>query len=127
MRSSSAAARSRREWTRIGSRSSSRATRARCKAADGRFHAASRRELRRRARMHQPAELLAVDDDQGALEAIRATVEPLGATLTTAGSGEEALRCLLNEPDIAAILMDVGLPGMDGFETAEAIRRRQKT
>jgi diguanylate cyclase (GGDEF)-like protein len=77
--------------------------------------------------MHQPAELLAVDDDPGALEAIRATVEPLGATLTTAGSGEEALRCLLHEPDIAAILMDVGLPGMDGFETAAAIRRRQKT
>jgi diguanylate cyclase (GGDEF)-like protein len=77
--------------------------------------------------MHQPAELLAVDDDAGALKAIRATVEPLGATLTTAGSGEEALRCLLHEPDIAAILMDVGLPGMDGFETAAAIRRRQKT
>ena len=78
--------------------------------------------------MHQPtAELLAVDDSASALEAIRATVEPLGATLTTAKSGEEALRCLLHEPDVAAILMDVGLPGMDGFETAAAIRRRHKT
>jgi diguanylate cyclase (GGDEF)-like protein len=77
--------------------------------------------------MQKPAELLAVDDSATALEAIRATVEPLNATLTTATSGEEALRCLLHQPDVAAILMDVGLPGMDGFETAEAIRRRQKT
>ena len=42
-------------------------------------------------------------------------------------SGEEALRHLLHEPDVAAILLDIGLPGMDGFETAAAIRRRQKT
>jgi diguanylate cyclase (GGDEF)-like protein len=74
-----------------------------------------------------PVELLAVDDSVASLEAIRAVVEPLGVTLTTVTSGEEALRHLLYEPDVAAILMDVGLPGMDGFETAAAIRRRQKT
>ena len=77
--------------------------------------------------MQKPAELLVVDDSATALEAIRATVEPLNATVTTATSGEEALRCLLNQPDMAVILMDVGLPGIDGFETAAAIRRRQKT
>jgi diguanylate cyclase (GGDEF)-like protein len=77
--------------------------------------------------MQKPAELLVVDDSATALAAIRATVEPLNATVTTATSGEEALRCLLNQPDMAVILMDVGLPGMDGFETAAAIRRRQKT
>jgi diguanylate cyclase (GGDEF)-like protein len=78
--------------------------------------------------MHQPqAELLAVDDSATSLEAIRAVVEPLAATLTTVTSGEEALRHLLYEPDVAAILLDVGLPGMDGFETAAVIRRRQKT
>ena len=77
--------------------------------------------------MQKPVELLAVEDSATALEAIRATVEPLNANLTTATSGEEALRFLLNQPDVAAILMDVGLPGMDGFETAAAIRRRQKT
>ena len=75
----------------------------------------------------KPVELLAVDDSAASLEAIRATVEPLGASLTTATSGEEALRHLLHEPDIAAILLDIGLPGMDGFETAAAIRRRHKT
>jgi diguanylate cyclase (GGDEF)-like protein len=77
--------------------------------------------------MHEPVELLAVDDSATSLEAIRAVVEPLGAELTTATSGEEALRHLLHEPDIAAILLDIGLPGMDGFETAAAIRRRLKT
>jgi diguanylate cyclase (GGDEF)-like protein len=77
--------------------------------------------------LHEPVELLAVDDSATSLEAIRAVVEPLDAELTTAASGEEALRHLLHEPDIAAILLDIGLPGMDGFETAAAIRRRMKT
>jgi len=77
--------------------------------------------------MQETAELLAVDDSASALATIRVTVEPLGANLITATSGEEALRQLLHEPDIAAILMDIGLPGMDGFEAAAAIRRRHKT
>jgi diguanylate cyclase (GGDEF)-like protein len=77
--------------------------------------------------MHEPVELLAVDDSATSLEAIRAVVEPLGANLTTVTSVEEALRHLLHEPDIAAILLDIRLPGMDGFETAAAIRRRHKT
>ena len=77
--------------------------------------------------MQTPAELLAVDDSAASLKAIRAIVEPLGASLTTATSGEEALRCLLHEPDVAAILLDIGLPGMNGLETAAAIRRRHKT
>ena len=62
----------------------------------------------REARLHQRAELLAVDDSAAALEAIRATVEPLGATLTTATSGEEALRCLLMV--IAAIIGAIRAP-----------------
>jgi diguanylate cyclase (GGDEF)-like protein len=77
--------------------------------------------------MQPPVKLLAVDDSASALTAIRATVEPLGAELVTANSAEEALRCLLHDADVAAILMDVGLPGMDGFEAAAAIRRRLKT
>jgi diguanylate cyclase (GGDEF)-like protein len=77
--------------------------------------------------MHHPADVLAVDDSATSLEAIRAVVDPLGARLLTAATGEDALRCLLREPDVAAILLDVNLPGVDGFETAAAIRRRQKT
>jgi diguanylate cyclase (GGDEF)-like protein len=77
--------------------------------------------------MQRPPQLLAVDDSASALATIRAVVEPLNAELVTASSGEEALRSLLHDPDVAAILLDIGLPGMDGFETATAIRRRQKT
>jgi diguanylate cyclase (GGDEF)-like protein len=78
--------------------------------------------------MQIPVRVLAVDDSAAALAAIAATVEPVGAELITASSGEEALRCLLHDSDdVAAILMDVGLPGMDGFETAATIRSRQKT
>ena len=77
--------------------------------------------------MQHPADVLAVDDSATSLEAIRAVVDPLGARLLTASTGEDALRRLLREPDVAAILLDVNLPGVDGFETAAAIRRRQKT
>jgi diguanylate cyclase (GGDEF)-like protein len=77
--------------------------------------------------MQKPGAVLAVDDSASSLEAIRSIVEPLGSDLIVATSGEEALRCLLHEPDVAAILLDIGLPGMDGFETAAAIRRRHKT
>ena len=72
-------------------------------------------------------QLLVVDDSASALTTVAAIVEPLGADLVTATSGEDALRYLLTDPDVAAIMLDVGLPGMDGFETAAAIRRRQKT
>lgn len=74
-----------------------------------------------------PPDLLAVDDSAASLAAIRAVVEPLGAGLITASTGEDALRCLLREPEVAAILLDINLPGLDGFETAAAIRRRHKT
>jgi len=43
-----------------------------------------------------------------------------------AHSGEQALRCLLNQ-DFAAVLLDVQMPGMDGFETARLIRERERT
>ena len=74
--------------------------------------------------MQEPVEVLAVDDSLPALEAIRAIVEPLGADLATATSGEAALRHLLHEPDIAAIVLDIGLPRMDGYEVARRLRSR---
>ena len=77
--------------------------------------------------MQHPPDLLAVDDSAASLAAIQAVVEPLGARLLTASTGEDALRALLREPNVAAILLDVNLPGLDGFETAAAIRRRQRT
>ncbi len=72
------------------------------------------------------ANVLLVDDRPQNLLALEAILEPLGQTLIRAGSGEEALRCLL-EHEVAVILLDVQMPGLDGFATAELIKRRPRT
>jgi CheY-like chemotaxis protein len=72
------------------------------------------------------ASILIVDDDRGSLLAMEEVLRSLGARLVTASSGEEALRCVLEE-DFAAILMDVRMPGIDGFTTARMIRERSRS
>jgi PAS domain S-box-containing protein len=72
------------------------------------------------------ASVLLVDDRPENLLALTAVLEPLDVRLVTAGSGEEALRALLGE-DFAVVLLDVQMPGMDGFETAEYIRGRERS
>ncbi|MGI8421953.1 MAG: ATP-binding protein [Gaiellaceae bacterium] len=73
-----------------------------------------------------PAIVLMVDDRPQNLLALEAILEPLDLTLVRAASGEEALRYLLGT-DVALILMDVQMPGLDGFETAELIKERERT
>ena len=75
--------------------------------------------------MTDPA-LLLVDDRPENLLALEAVLEPLGHRLVRAESGEEALRQLLRD-DIAVIVLDVQMPGLDGFETAAAIKGRERT
>jgi PAS domain S-box-containing protein len=70
--------------------------------------------------------VLLVDDRSENLLALEAILEPLETELVTAGSGEEALGHLLRR-EFAAILLDVQMPGLDGFETAELIRARERT
>jgi DNA-binding response OmpR family regulator len=67
------------------------------------------------------AAVLLVDDDRAALYALREVLSDLPVEAVLAGSGEEALRYVLRQP-FAAILLDVRLPKMDGFEVAAAIR-----
>jgi PAS domain S-box-containing protein len=76
--------------------------------------------------MSERAKLLLVDDRPENLLALEAILEPLGQELVRAGSGEEALRRLLQD-EFAAILLDVQMPGLDGFQTAELIKRRERT
>ncbi|HWE34487.1 MAG TPA: SpoIIE family protein phosphatase [Solirubrobacteraceae bacterium] len=71
-------------------------------------------------------ELLLVDDRPENLSALEAVLAPLGLPVQTAGSGEEALRMLL-ERDFAVILLDVRMPGLDGLETARLIKARERT
>ena len=72
------------------------------------------------------ANILMVDDRPDKLLALEAILSSLGANLVKARSGKEALRLLLNQ-DFAVILLDVSMPGMDGFETAAMIRQRPRT
>jgi PAS domain S-box-containing protein len=72
------------------------------------------------------ANVLLVDDRPENLLALEAILEPLGQTLLHAHSGEDALRQLLRH-DIAVILLDVQMPGLDGFETAALIKQRART
>jgi len=69
--------------------------------------------------------ILVVDDQPESLMALRTVLEPLGREVITATSGEDALKCLLND-DFAVIVMDVRMPGLDGFETVELIKRRDR-
>ncbi len=71
------------------------------------------------------ARVLVVDDDDHNLLAIRTVLEDL-ADVEVASSGDEALRHLL-KGDFAVILLDVYMPGMDGYETAQIIRGREQT
>jgi len=72
------------------------------------------------------AGILIVDDDPASVMAMEEVLRSLGSRLVTAGSGEEALRRVLEE-DFAAILMDVRMPGIDGFTTARMIRERKRS
>ena len=79
----------------------------------------------------EPAEerrmkILLVDDTPENLVSFEAALSGLGEELVLANSGKEALRHVLND-DFAAILLDVRMPDMDGFETAEMIRSRPRS
>ncbi|SIO86840.1 two-component system response regulator [Nocardiopsis sp. JB363] len=76
--------------------------------------------------MTQKANILLVDDRDENLIALEAALTSLDQNLVRANSGEEALKHLLGT-DFAVILLDVIMPGMDGYETAAHIKQREKT
>ena len=71
------------------------------------------------------ANILIVDDDSRTLLAMEALLSGPGRNTVTAASGQEALRWLLRQ-DFSVILMDVRMPDMDGFETADLIRQNER-
>lgn len=77
------------------------------------------------ARGQGNARILVVDDDERNLLALSQVLEDI-AEVVTAASGKDALRQLLGQ-DFAVILLDVFMPGMDGYEVASLIRERQQT
>ena len=70
--------------------------------------------------------ILIVDDRPDKLLAHEVVLAELNQNIVCARSGKEALRCLLQQ-DFAVILLDVNMPGMDGFETAALIRQRPRS
>ncbi len=74
----------------------------------------------------QQAKILLVDDEPKSLFALQELLSTLGQNLMIAQSGEEALRLALKN-DFAVILLDVRMPGIDGFETARLIRSRERS
>lgn len=72
------------------------------------------------------AGILLVDDMEDNLAALEAVLGSLGEPLVRARSGEEAMKALLRQ-EFAVVLLDILMPGMDGFETASNIKRLDQT
>ena len=70
--------------------------------------------------------ILLVDDKPENLLSLEAMLDDLGQNLVKASTGFEALKAVLKH-DFAVILLDVQMPGMDGFETADLIKEREKS
>jgi signal transduction histidine kinase len=76
--------------------------------------------------MEDGVKILLVDDRPENLLALEAILEPLGQLLIRATSGPDALKRVL-ETEFAVILLDVQMPGMNGFEVAEIIKSRERS
>ncbi|MBO2456671.1 response regulator [Actinomadura violacea] len=76
--------------------------------------------------MPHDTRILAVDDREENLTALSAVLDALPVEVVPVSSGQAALKELLSD-DFALILLDVVMPGMDGFETAQHIKARPRT
>ncbi len=76
--------------------------------------------------MNEPVKVLLVDDQPNNLVALEAMLEDVAVQCVRAESGTQALKRLLDH-DFAVILLDVQMPDIDGFETANLIRQREKS
>lgn len=71
------------------------------------------------------ASILIVDDRPENLLTLEAILHGRGLTLVRANSGREALKAMLDQ-EFALVLMDIAMPGLDGYETAELMRRNAR-
>ena len=78
------------------------------------------------ARSQAPVNILIVDDEPKNLLVLEAILDDPRYRLVRAGSGEQALRALL-EDEFALLILDIHMPGLSGFDLAQMIRQRKKT
>jgi len=74
----------------------------------------------------QKRTVLLVDDDTRNIFALSSVLEQRGMQVLTATTGSEAIAVLTSRSDVAIVLMDIMMPGMDGYETTQAIRARSE-
>jgi PAS domain S-box-containing protein len=77
--------------------------------------------------MHQKPKILIVDDERVSIQFFVAAIGPQSYELHTALSGEDALVLLESIPDIDVILLDINMPGLDGFEVLDILKANPKT
>jgi DNA-binding NtrC family response regulator len=71
----------------------------------------------------EPIKILLVDDEEDFVEMLSLRLEAVGEKVTPAYSGKECLQ-VLEDQDIDVVILDVKMPGMDGMETLQEIKRR---
>jgi CheY-like chemotaxis protein len=72
--------------------------------------------------MSNTAHILLIDDDKDTHNVVQVILESAGYQLTTLESAEDALKFLKGRPTLDAILLDIYLPNMDGYQAIKAIR-----
>ncbi|MEQ1588634.1 MAG: response regulator, partial [Cyclobacteriaceae bacterium] len=82
--------------------------------------------IRNRRDLLNGKNILVVDDDVRNLFAMTTVFERFNMTVNTADSGKEAISLLLGDPKIEMVLMDIMMPGMDGYEATRIIRQQHK-
>src|ERR1700674_2057847 len=73
------------------------------------------------------ATVVVADDDSGSRLALLAVLEPLNENVVAFASGEETLKYLLQNADCAAVILDIHMLGIGGFEVARLLRQRERT
>jgi two-component system sensor histidine kinase/response regulator len=76
--------------------------------------------------VQQPVSILVVDDEPRNVMALEAALARVDCTLVKASSGLDALKCVLAQ-DFAVVVLDIHMPGMNGFEAAGLIRARDRS